>query len=117
MERGAVLASHGSGGYYKVESKVLQGTTGLRRGVKCWEDAQGAGVSEGRRTAPFSSFFSRMCRCCAAVLVVLVRSWGVRCALGNPEGSQLPWHDPAVAAPAGEALGPGWACRVLGVLL
>lgn len=80
MERGAVLASHGSGGYYRAPPWSKPGRM--------------RGVSRGGRTAPFSSFSSLPCRWGSGAMPDWWHWWHwwrfgvVCCAWGAPEGSQ-----------------------------
>lgn len=87
-ECGAVVASHGSAGYYKAPL----------RSRDAWEDAQGAGLSEGRRGAtpfsPSSSPGGLRWDARQALLLALARRWTWSAVLGG-------WSQ-------GE-LGPGWA--------
>lgn len=73
-ECGAVVASHGSAGYYKAPL----------RSRDAWEDAQGAGLSEGRRGAtPFSPSSSPGgLRWDARQALLLARRWTWSAVLG-----------------------------------
>lgn len=75
-ECGAVVASHGSAGYYKAPL----------RSRDAWEDAQGAGLSEGRRGAtpfsPSSSPGGLRWDARQALLLALARRWTWSAVLG-----------------------------------
>lgn len=120
MERGAVLASHGSGGYYRAPPWSKPGRM--------------RGVSRGGRTAPFSPFppypaAGAQVRCQTGGTGGTGAGLGWFAVLGGLQRDLNPFvcHDPAVVPPAGGALvltpscthfpGPGWVLGVLGVLL
>lgn len=134
LERGAVLASHGSGRYYKAppRSKML----GRMHGVL--ESPKAEGQPRFPRFTPQSAAGLRV-RCQMgdsggprAGMGWFAVLWGLQRDVTSPGMQQLEQspsmcHDPAPAPPDGEALaltpscapfpGPGWVLRVLGVML